>query len=147
MKKNSTFIISLFLITTALFAQKEDGKREKLQALKIAHLTQKLDLSPKEAEVFWPVYNAFDAEMHAIRKEKRQFRKHADIGTMDEKAIRQFTDRTIALKQKELDLAKAYHEKFKQVLPIKKVALLYIAQETFKRDLLQKMRNHPGHKP
>ena len=43
--------------------------------------------------------------------------------------------------QKELDLQKEYNSKFKAVLPIKKVAKLYVAEEQFKMELLNKLKD------
>jgi len=34
-----------------------------LQALKIAFITKRLNLSPEEAEKFWPIYNRYTAEV------------------------------------------------------------------------------------
>lgn len=50
--------------------QKGGGKQ--LEALKIAYLTKKLDLSTEEAQRFWPVYNKYTDEIHGIRKEQKQ---------------------------------------------------------------------------
>ena len=36
--------------------------KERLQAEHIAFLTEKLELTPEEAQVFWPVYNKAKAE-------------------------------------------------------------------------------------
>ena len=51
----------------------------------------------------------------------------------------------LALRQKELDLQKEYNEKFKAVLPIKKVAKLYAAEEQFKVVLINKLKDRPAH--
>ena len=46
-------------------AQNATGTKsaKKLQALKIAFITQKLQLTSAEAEKFWPVYNQYDNEI------------------------------------------------------------------------------------
>jgi hypothetical protein len=69
MKKN----LLLLLITLTGFittGQAQDGER--LQALKIAYLTKKLDLSPEEAQRFWPIYNQYTADIRNIRQEQKQ---------------------------------------------------------------------------
>ena len=35
--------------------------KEKIKALKVAHITNELDLTSKEAQQFWPIYNEFGA--------------------------------------------------------------------------------------
>ena len=48
--KNKIIIIALLLLTTVGFSQ---GKKEKIQALKIAQITETLDLSENEAQKFY----------------------------------------------------------------------------------------------
>ena len=62
---------------------------------------------------------------------------------MSDKEIEQTVDSEIIFRQKELDLQKEYHSKFKAVLPIKKVARLYQAEEQFKKVLLDKLKEGP----
>jgi hypothetical protein len=47
-------------------SQKPEGGR--LEALKIAWLTKKLNLTPEEAQRFWPVYNQYSAEIKRVRE-------------------------------------------------------------------------------
>ena len=59
-------LAACLLLAGALFAQPQGNKPseeqrkkefERIQSEKIAFITQELDLSPEEAQVFWPVYN------------------------------------------------------------------------------------------
>jgi hypothetical protein len=50
-------------------------------------------------------------------------------------------EKFIRLTKEESDLFLAYHEKFKEVLPIKKVMQIYIAEEQYKTFLLRQLRN------
>jgi hypothetical protein len=145
--KNLKLLVLLFsMLTVRTFAQergKMDGdKREKVEAMKIGFITQKLDLTPEEAKVFWPVYNKMSGELEAIRKNRRNDMRDAkeDFSTMTDKEVEKIVDNEIAFRQNELDIMKKYHGQFKQVLPIKKVALLYRAEEEFKRHLLSEIR-------
>ncbi len=47
----------------------EEIRAEKIQSLKIAFITQKLQLTPDEAQKFWPVYNQYDKEVHSIESD------------------------------------------------------------------------------
>ena len=49
----------------------EKGGGQRLEALKIAYLTKKLDLTTEEAQRFWPVYNKYTDEIHGIRREQK----------------------------------------------------------------------------
>ena len=48
-------------------AQDDEGKRgERIQALKIAFITQKLNLTTDEAQKFWPVYSQYENEIKQL---------------------------------------------------------------------------------
>ena len=53
------------MLSTGLIAQ-ERGK-ERIKAYKTAYITQELDLSSKEAEKFWPVYNEYDKKIFSLK--------------------------------------------------------------------------------
>ena len=67
----------LFLICTlSLFSQQNNLSKEsdgsRIEALKIAYITKKLNLSPDEAQRFWPIYNNYANEMREVRREQRK---------------------------------------------------------------------------
>jgi hypothetical protein len=71
------FILILFLSLGFAFhgiAQDGEGKGKgnKLEALKVAYLTQKLNLSTEEAQRFWPIYNSYTSEIRKIRQEQKE---------------------------------------------------------------------------
>jgi len=117
-------------------------KKEEIEAMKVAFITRKLDLTPDEAKTFWPVYNQFQGELDKIRESQRTQRKAArdEMDTMSDKDVEKVVDGEIAFRQSELDVLKKYNSQFKSVLPIKKVARLYRAEEDFKRELLQRIQ-------
>ena len=46
------------------------GDGEKLTAYKIAFFTKNLDLTPAEAEKFWPVYNDYSARKSKLQADR-----------------------------------------------------------------------------
>jgi hypothetical protein len=50
-------------------------------------------------------------------------------------------DKQIIYRQRELDVRKKYHAEFKGVLPVKKVALLYRAEDEFKASVLREFKS------
>ena len=141
---------ALALIFVFAYAQAQGPrmkeKREKIESMKVGFLTQKLNLSPTEAKAFWPVYNQYENDLEQLRMNRRAERKSAreDLDGITDKEIEKLVDGEILFKQQELDLRKKYHAQFKQLLPIKKVALLYRAEEEFKKELLQKLQERRG---
>lgn len=143
--------MAIFLQTHTAAAQHEQqnrndhkGNHGKIEAQRIAFITQKLELTPDEAKVFWPVYDEYDAKRHELRKTfKASNDIHgAEIDKMSEKEASQMLDDQIIEAQKLLDLRKEYHAKFKSVLPAVKVLKLYDAEREFQKMLIDKLRQH-----
>ncbi len=123
-------------------AEMQREKKENIEAMKIAFITKKLELSPEEAQKFWPVYNQYNEKLKDLRKKRRQDEREAKKKSEDmtDKELEQAIDNDLAMRQKELDLQKEYNTKFKSILTIKKVSNLYAAEEQFKKFLLEKLR-------
>ncbi len=145
--KIAFILMTIFTCSVTMLAQPRGGrmqeKKENIEAMKIAFITQKLDLTPEEAQKFWPVYNQYSDKIQELRKKRRQDDKDAkhNLDDLSDKEIEQVIDQDLSNRQKELDLQKEYKVKFKSVLTMKKVAKLYAAEEQFKLVLLEKLKD------
>jgi len=120
---------------------------DKLNAYKIAFFTKKLNLTSPEAEKFWPVYNDFQFKRNLIQQERSILnRKVNQIElNMTEKEMIEAGDKLISLEVQEANLALEFHKKFKEILTPAKVIRLYQAENQFKIDLLNELKNNnPG---
>lgn len=142
-------IVLLFIITltcTVIMAQnahKMQQKREQIQAQKIAFITEKMQLSPEEAQVFWPVYNEYDKKKSDIERNlsSPQMREsRPDVETMSDEEINDFILKRFDKEQQLVNLNTEYFQKFKDILPVKKVYKLYEAEMQFRRMLLGKLQ-------
>lgn len=142
----------LFFGVTALAQPKGNKKdrEEQIQAQKIAFISNALGLTPKEAEVFWPVYNEYEAKIDEARKERRKL--HKELRKLDELSEDDAYSKTqalFALDQKEGTIRTEYLGKFATVLNKKKAVRVFQAEERFKRELLKKIKKGnqkgPGH--
>lgn len=138
-------IIALYLSSIGfVVAQHHKPDIEKLKAEKVAFITSKINLTVEESQKFWPVYNEMENKLDARRKEmsetmKAMKEKGDNITDADyEKA----TDMFINNELEEAKIKKEYHEKFKKLLPIEKVAKLYRAEKEFHKHLLHELRKH-----
>lgn len=134
-------IFTLILLTSfSIFSQ--ESKADKVEAMKVGFITNKLELTAKEAQTFWPLYNEYNSKLEKLRKTKKS--DFDDLKNKSEnlsdKELETFINEVFASKQKELDLQKEYYEKYAKVLPVKKVAMLYQAENQFKRELLRKIK-------
>ncbi len=146
MKKMTTMIIalSMVLLSTTAFAQKNNKRGgEKIEAMRVAFITTKLDLTPTESQNFWPVYNAYTKDLKTLRK---NFDRKVDFKTMSDAEAEKFVNSSIEKEQRQLDLKRKYLSQFKDVLPIRKVALLNQVERQFKKKLLKEMKQRRGSK-
>jgi hypothetical protein len=145
-------ILSFVLFTTVSVAQRSRPGKERVEAMKVGYLTDKLNLTSEEAQAFWPVYNQYTDELEQLRNNRRENIVNAreNFDQMSAADLEKAVDNEIIFRQSELEVVKKFHPQFKKVLPIKKVAKLYRAEEEFKRKLLGMIgerrgeRMHPG---
>ena len=120
---------------------------EKFQAEKVAFLTQKMDLTVEEAQVFWPVYNEYSKASEQAHKEMMaavgKVHKCAELTDAETAAA---IDELLAAQKKENDLMAQYTEQFKKVLPIKKVAAFFAAEDAFRKHLFRQFKGGDGPK-
>jgi hypothetical protein len=144
--KSVTIIVILVLTSSMVLAQ--NPNQEKLNAYKIAFFTRKLNLTPGEAEKFWPLYNEYQDKKIQIQKERVQLnrRVNQEGATLSEQELIAAADKLIELQVVETELAVTFHQHLKGVLPPAKVIKVYQAENQFRMQLLKQIqeRNPPG---
>ena len=123
--KNIYLIVALlFAFSLSTFSQ-NGGK---LEAYKIAYLTNKLSLTPQEAQRFWPIYNQYENELRAVRIESRQ-------GGKDE----------LEREEKVLNIRKKYNTEFAKVISPEKVNTLFRSEKEFnalvQKEMMERRNN------
>ena len=113
------FLTILFLICTLSLSSQEsnltqDSDGSRIEALKIAYITKKLNLSPDEAQKFWPVYNNYANEMREVRREQRR-NNTSEIET----------------EEKILKIRKKYNTEFSRTLSPEKVNTFFRSEKDF----------------
>ena len=135
-------IISIAIVSFAC-KLKQEKDEEKLKVEKVAFFNQKLDLTSSEADNFWPIYNEYWRLKNQIYDDKRTAMKYCskNIDKMTNEEIIKYADMYINFQKKESELLTEFNEKFKQVLPPKKVFIFYQTDYEFKTYLLQQIKN------
>lgn len=138
-------ILVLFLSVQTFAQPGKNDKNDKIASVKIAFITKELNLSPQEAQVFWPVYNQFQNEVEALNKKRANELMNAknNFDVMSDAEVAKFLDNEFNYRQQELDVKRKYNEEFKKVLPIKKVAKFWVAEQKFKLFLLKQLKDQP----
>lgn len=141
--------LALLAGASAQPAARREQAKERVESARIGFLTHKLKLTPLEAQKFWPLYEAYHDELAQVDREPlRGLRRAAEDpdrwAALTEKEAEELMRRHAkALDDKER-IRRAYHTKFMDVLPAKKVLMLYVAEVQFKEAMLDKLRERQG---
>lgn len=140
---NLRIILPLLLLFSYSFYAQENtkDKKEQIKALKVAFLTTELDLSSKEAEIFWSIYNTYDNKQFEIRHQKMKAFKNKmkddALNKMSEKEAAILVNQMEAADEELFLLRKNFTKKLKTILPAVKILKLKKAEDNFYRKLLQ----------
>ncbi|MFD2890488.1 sensor of ECF-type sigma factor [Flavobacterium chuncheonense] len=146
--KTKFIILLLLFLSTLSFSQTFKEKRDKIKALKVAYITEKLDLTSEEAQKFWPVYNTYDDKQFEIRHQKGKsiMKKIEATGydTLTEEEAKKLIVQIEANEEEMYEVKKKFIQDLQKVLPAKKIILLKKSEDEFNRKLLKQFReNHP----
>lgn len=124
MKKILLIIVLAFGSFYFAKAQDEDADKraDKIQALKIAFITEQLSLTSDEAQRFWPVYGQYENDVKSL---------YSDKGNGD----------VIENEEKLLNIRKKYRPEFVRILGQPRMNKLFNAEREFRGVLLQRLRN------
>ena len=138
------FIFSNGIVKAQRGANYHQDRWEKYRSEKVAFLTSNLDLTPAEAEKFWPIYNQMDKERWKAQKMRRELEeKVRDAGdSMPDKKVIELTREFAASMQNEGALFSKYNEEFLKILPPQKVLNMYKAEREFRMYMIKKYRDH-----
>lgn len=117
-------LILFFCISTAYFcdAQAGDTGKNDINTVKIAYITNQLNLTPTEAQKFWPIYNRYFGEV--------------------KKAQQDSPNDNVAFLEKLVNIRKKYKPEFKSVLGTDdRVNKVYTAEAKFISLLKNELKN------
>ncbi|MGH2566044.1 MAG: hypothetical protein ACRDE8_00835 [Ginsengibacter sp.] len=118
------YLLILFIMLGSLSQIKaQEPSGEKIQSLKIAFITQKLQLTPEEAQKFWPVYNEYDNEIRSIE------------------SVNDPSAGPLGKEEKLLNVRKKYLGSFEKILGPDKTNRLFNAERDFRGLLIRRLQN------
>ena len=142
MRKIFTILFVLGYFT--LMAQPNE-RIEKIKAFKIAFITEKLDLTTKEAQGFWPIYNKYNDELEKIRLNQRdEFRQNVKRGERLEDLADEVSEKFVAsflsAEETQLQLKKQLVKDLKSIISSKKIWRLIRAEDEFKQKMIEEYK-------
>jgi len=141
MKKVFTIMICLMLFSFNAVKGQEQSDNEKLTAYKIAFFTQRLDLTPAEAEKFWPVYNDYSARKSKLQIDRISMIRYAtqNEANMSDAELSETADKLARTFADEASLIATFSNDLKKALPPAKIIRLYHIENQYKQQLLREL--------
>ncbi|SET51040.1 hypothetical protein [Hymenobacter actinosclerus] len=147
-------LLLLSLLTAGLLpeavAQRGGGNRQErlsqLENARVAYITQRVALTPEQAQKFWPLYNEFTAKRRDLNQRLRQLRP-SQTDALSEQQLRDNFSQSFKLRQQDIELEKDYFDKFQRVISVRQVAALFLAERQFTREVLKRVADRQGRGP
>lgn len=126
MKKIYISVSFLLMLSYFCIAQPPGSRQDNVEILKTAYITRQLNLSQEEAQLFWPVYNNYFAEV--------------------KKARVLFQNDEIKYEEKLVEVRKKYQGDFRKILGSdERVNKLFVVEKNFyelmKNELKKRQQN------
>jgi len=142
------FIIVFCLSHQLIYGQASKVKTN-LDSQKIAFYTSKIELTVEESQDFWAVYNEMENEIKALKSKNAHGKmilinkKYLELSDYE---LEEILDSKLKMGKDLMDIKIKYHEKFKEILPIQKVAKYYQSTKEFKKIQSERKKQHsnPG---
>lgn len=138
-------LLILLLVPSLLVSNAQDDRkppREKIEQLRIAFLTERLNLSVEEGQAFWPLYNEYESNHFELEKAMRkEMRDLFSKENPTEAEVAQMIKRAEQHHAQMGALRSAYLLKAMKILGPKRTVLLEKSDEDFKREVMKKLRD------
>ena len=125
----------------------QEGWKEKMESVKIAFLTTEIGLTPTEAQHFWPIYNSvseeLDKAMYSTFSSYMELEKAINENKSD-KEVSKCLERYLAAMASQDEIRQESVDKYKKILPDRKVAKIFVAEEKFRRQHIRMLQHNPG---
>lgn len=153
MSKKTYLLLTIltFFVFGNIFSQNRKSSRQKIKALKVSYITEKLNLSETEAAKFWPIYNEFEKKRYKLYHTKRGAlkKKIHELGGIDnltEKDAKEFAKKMLSLEKQDYEAHVDFQSKLSKVISYKKIVKLQIVERDFNRRLFRRYKNQKTRK-
>ncbi len=141
MKKQLLILFTILITTSAAIAQQQNN-RQKIKALKTSFITDALDLTPNEAEKFWPVYNLYSNKIQKLRMQleggfQREIKFAGGVDNLSENEAKNLIDKSIQFEQQITATKIKLVKELSKIISAKKIIMLKKSEKGFNRRILQ----------
>lgn len=154
MKSIQFLILSIaFIASTKVYSQQRNNiDIDRVKSHKIAFITNELNLTAKEAQVFWPVYNAHEKLMSQYRRDEinamkmvvknsdRPYLSKKNFDNISEDEAKKIYSIVTNLRNKTHQEKQNYMSKLTRILSYKKILKLQASEREFRKELFRKLK-------
>ncbi|WP_075350752.1 Spy/CpxP family protein refolding chaperone [Algoriphagus marinus] len=140
--KKYALTLSILLISFGFGLAQRPTERydpEKLQAARIAFITTRLDLTPDQAEKFWPVFNQYSDTRDALLKEMSSLNDRRD-GPITESEAKKRVEKRFEIQKKLLSTEEKFVTDISKAVSYNQILMLNGLTRDFTRQLYQRQR-------
>ena len=153
--KSIKFLMLIVAITSATSSYSQIGNKidvDRVKSHKIAFITDQLNLTAKEAEVFWPIYNAHEKLMSQYRRDEinamkmvvknpeRPYLSKKNFDNISEDEAKKIYRIVTDLRKKTIQEKQNYMSKLTTILSYKKILKLQASEREFRKELFRKLK-------
>lgn len=139
MKYTFTLLILALFAFPSLQAQDKSEHREKIKALKVAYITQELNMNSEVAQKFWPVYNQYEVKKRELHK--RENVDWSTIGTISEARAEAMLKEYLVIEKEEYTIKKQLFTDLKKFLTAREIIKLHELEAEFHQKLIKEYRD------
>jgi len=145
--KQLSLSAAMLLFSIALTtAQESRAQRfERIEAEKIAFITKELNLTPSEAQKFFPVYNQYYKEISKLKQERRGGKTGIPSQLQSQKlpgnSLNPTNRDVLAFDAKELEVKKIYRKRFADIVGQARASRFFEVEEEFRNYLLRELQH------
>jgi hypothetical protein len=114
--------------------------QDKVKSLEIAYISKELNLTPGEAQKFWPVYNKYSHEIEILIQDRKQKMKINKQQSRTDKGANEAMDAELGYEKKMLDIRTRYKDEFKKVIPPPKVTDFFRSEREFRQMMIRQLK-------
>ena len=138
--KRLTILFILLLAFLGVYAQNKKAM-EQIESARIALITERLELTPAQAEKFWPLYREYNEQRRLLRQEFRDTRQGVDMQNLTDEQSKELVQKAMDMKQRQLNLEKKYSERMTSVISAQQMLRLRNAEKDFQQMLIRRIQN------
>lgn len=146
-------VLAMVLTGISATAQPQPGKtdwQERMQSGKIAFLTMEIGLTTEEAQNFWPIYNEVNKELdQATYNTVTSYMEleKAISENKSDKEVNRCLEKYLEAMESQNVIRNKSVEKYKKILPERKVAKIFVAEEKFRRQHIRMLQQRSPGRP